>query len=362
MSEAIESSLRLSIAFSYSFPLANNPGPSDCKGLPGRNRKNGKLMNAFHSAPLRRSEMHWRSEMQWRSAAQQAHRCRSGESWLTTPQPMVGRRFSSGTILVAILMLAVITPKSSLLAQGSLPKVNYLLDSRQPPGVVAGAQAMRHQSSVGSFQAVSISGPTGLQVALAKDGQFLPTLDAPVTTAMMVGAVYRFRVTHIPFRPGQELYPTLEVIDRLYTPPGREHRFPIPVVLTEEDLRAALDGALVTRVIYLEDSEAAEPLASLKGQQRTTDVTPTDNALQVADALGRPVAILRIGSRTPSSLTGDLTHFLYGCPPWIPLPAVPDKQQLIQQGQWPEAIAIEPTDQPYPETPLQNYPRTDVPY
>ncbi|MEZ6082139.1 MAG: hypothetical protein R3C56_42630 [Pirellulaceae bacterium] len=76
-----------------------------------------------------------------------------------------------------------------------------------------------------------------MKIALARDGQFLQPIDAPVITGMLVAGVYRFRVTNIPFRPGEELYPTLEIIDRIYPPAGREHRFPIPVVMTEEDLR-----------------------------------------------------------------------------------------------------------------------------
>ncbi len=78
---------------------------------------------------------------------------------------------------------------------------------------------------------------------------------------MLVGSVYRLRVTNIPLRPGEELYPTVEVIDRMYAPRGREHRFPIPVVLDKEDLWRALDGAMVVRVIYLEDSQNALPQA-----------------------------------------------------------------------------------------------------
>lgn len=246
-----------------------------------------------------------------------------------------------------------------LMAQSgqNLSKVHYLLDSRQAPGTVAAAQIARRSPGVGTFQALSISGPTGMKVALAKDGQFLPTLEAPVTTGMLVGAVYRFRVTGIPFRPGDELYPTVEIIDRIYPPAGREHRFPIPVVLTEDDLHAALAGALVTRVIYLEDSEIAEPIAALAGQQRTTNVGPMDNALQTADQLGRPVAIVRIGSRVPTDTHGDLTHFLYGCAPWIPLPTAPQKEQLIESGQWPEIVPAKAVDRPFSETPSQDYPR-----
>jgi hypothetical protein len=242
-----------------------------------------------------------------------------------------------------------------------LPNVNYLLDARQPPGEIAAMQAARRIPGFGTYQAVSISGPEGLHVALAKDYAFLEPLSAPVTTGMLVGSVYRFRVTQIPLRPGQELYPTIEIIDRICPPAGREHRFPIPIVLTTEDLWSALNGALVTRVIYLEDSEIAEPKAAEPGTQRTTDVGPLDNALKVADQLGRPVAILRIGSRVPANLSGDLTGFLYGCPPWIPLATAPSKEEFIESGRWPASIPMEHGEEPYSEPVPQDYPRIPQP-
>ncbi len=250
---------------------------------------------------------------------------------------------------------------SNVAAQSrTLPNVHYFLDANQAPGAVAGAQVARGARGVGTFQAVSLSGPEGLKIALARDGQFLPPLDPPVTTGMLVAGVYRFRVTNIPFRPGEELYPTLEVIDRIYPPAGREHRFPIPVVVTEEDLRLALDGGLVTRVIYLEDSEIAEPLDTTPDTQIVHNVPSSDNALQVADQLGRPVAILRIGSRVPLDPQGDLRDFLYGCPPWIPLITTPDRQSLVEAGQWPDAMPSAATDRPRSEPPLEESPR--LPY
>lgn len=277
------------------------------------------------------------------------------------PQPFI---VGISVLLLNLLPIAAVQAQSTVGSSSGrygaqLPKVHYLLDARQAPGVVASSQVARGMPHVGTFQALSVSGPEGLKVALAQNGQFLPPIDAPVTTGMLVGAVYRFRVTNIPFRPGQELYPTVEIIGGITPPAGREHRFPIPIVLTGEDLRAALEGALVTRVIYLEDSEIAEPVADAPGGQRTTDVGPMDNALQTADQLGRPVAILRIGSRVPADLTGDLTQFLYGCPPWVPLPVAPNREQLTNSGQWPEVIPVEAAEQPFPETPLQDYPRTE---
>ena len=223
----------------------------------------------------------------------------------------------------------------------TLPNVHYLQDADSAPGVVGQGRLLRGGQVLGFFQPVEVAGPEKLEVALAQSGQFLQPLAAPVKVGMLVGSVYRLRVTNIPLRPGEELYPTIEVLDRLYAPRGREHRFPIPVVLEKEDLWSALDGAMITRVIYLEDSENALPQADEPGSQRVTDVAGNDNALKVADQLGRPMAILRIGSRVPTDLNGDLTSFLYNSPPWMPLPPVPTRQGLVEAGLMPD---IEPAE------------------
>ncbi len=66
------------------------------------------------------------------------------------------------------------------------------------------------------------------------------------------------------------------------------------------------------------------------------DLQPTQDALRTADRLGRPVAILRIGSRVPNVSEGqDWDNFLYGCPAWTALKPIPTKQMLIDQGRVP---------------------------
>ncbi len=241
-----------------------------------------------------------------------------------------------------------------------LPKVHYLQDADSAPGVVGQGRLLRGGQVAGFFQPVEVSGPEKLEVALAQSGQFLEPLSAPVKVGMLVGSVYRLRVTNIPLRPGEELYPTIEVLDRLYAPRGREHRFPIPVVLEKEDLWRALDGAMITRVIYLEDSENAYPQADEPGTQRVTDVTGNDNALKVADQLGRPMAILRIGSRVPTDLRGDLSGFLYNSPPWMPLPPVPTRQGLVEAGLMPDIEPAEPSTELRRET-IPSEPRLPAP-
>lgn len=144
---------------------------------------------------------------------------------------------------------------------------------------------------------------------------------------MLIGAVYRLRISNIPHEEGLEVFPTIEVIDRIYPPLGQEFRFPIPVELTEEELRMAADGKFVTRVIYLEEPDAALPIAQKADEQSFFEAGEGQNPLDVADSLGRPVAILRLGGRLPSSDPPDET-FLYGSPPmllWKPnqSPALP---------------------------------------
>ena len=166
----------------------------------------------------------------------------------------------------------------------------------------------------GYFQPIKIHGPGSIEISTASGGSFSDPLPTPVTLGMLVAPVYRLRVRNIPYHPGVELFPTIEIIDRLYPPPAEATRFPIPIEITQEDLDLAMDGMFVTRVIYVEDPAHALPLASSPRRLREFDVAPHDDPLTVADGLGRPVAILRIGSRVPSPIGPD-SGFLFHSPP-----------------------------------------------
>ena len=118
---------------------------------------------------------------------------------------------------------------------------------------------------------------------------------------LQIGPVYRLQVTDIPNNPGVEIFPTVEVIDRLYPPPGLALRFPIPIELTQDELELAARGMFVTRVIYVEDPSIALPIRQTKdGEQPWIEAPPGEDPLVAADGLGRPVAILRIGGRVPN--------------------------------------------------------------
>ncbi len=201
------------------------------------------------------------------------------------------------------------------------PGVHYWHHGAMPPGAIGSRQLQRGGPLPGFFQPVEIKAPDGVLISLAVDGNFGPAQRAPLRAGFLIGQVYRLRVTNLPMLEGLEVFPTIEVIDRLYAPRGQQRRFAIPVELSEEDLKLALGGKFVTRVIYLEDPRKAVPIHEDPTGQNWFEVGPRRDPLAVADALGRPVAILRLGARRPDDALGPDAAFLFGSPPFEPYAA-----------------------------------------
>lgn len=174
-----------------------------------------------------------------------------------------------------------------------------LIRGDMPPGVAADLYRMSHPSLVNHVQPVRVIAPQDARVEIGTLDGFTKTDASQATAAMRIGPVYRFKVTHIPMNAGKEVYPSIEVLDRLTPPAGLETDFPIQIVITQDDLQQAIDGRLVTRVIYLEDPETALPHRHRPNQQPSFDIGGAQDPLRAAEGLGRPMAILRIGSRIP---------------------------------------------------------------
>jgi hypothetical protein len=203
--------------------------------------------------------------------------------------------------------------------------VHYWHQGAMPPGAIGTRQLTRGGPIPGFFQPVEIKAPTGAAVSLASEGQFEEGQSDSRKVGMLIGAVYRLRVTGIRLAEGLEVFPTIEIIDRTYAPVGMELRFPIPIELTQEDLKLALDGKFVTRVVYLEDPLNALPVRANRQSQDWFEATPGQDPLAVADALGRPVAILRMGGRVPDMSESPDPNFFFGCPPYKCFPSEPQK-------------------------------------
>ncbi len=185
-----------------------------------------------------------------------------------------------------------------------------------PPGAIGRQQLVRGGPLCGFYQPVEIKAPPGALVSLAVANRFDRPRRAPRTAGLLIGEVYRLRVINLPMAQEAEVFPSIEVIDRLYPPAGQQSRFPIPVELTAEDLRLALDGKFVTRVIYLEDPRNALPVREDLQSQNWFEAAPGQDPLAIADSLGRPVAILRLGGRLPEPAQPSDPSFFFGSPPF----------------------------------------------
>src|SRR5262245_2851932 len=237
---------------------------------------------------------------------------------------------TSSLTVAGVVILASLVLTAPLVAQP--PPVHYQHRADQPPGFVGGQQLLRGGPREGYFQPVEITGPDGSLLSAPIAGGFGEARKGSILLGMQIGHVYRLKVGNIPFHEGEEVYPTIELVDRLYPPPGQATRFPIPIELTKEELGLALEGNYVTRVIYVEDPRTAVPEAQVGTKQRYFEVAQHEDPLQIADQLGRPVAILRMGSRIPDA-AGAEGPFLYNSPPVLefqPPPPNVDRQEELE--------------------------------
>lgn len=258
-------------------------------------------------------------------------------------QRVIGQTKRAAAVLIAASLLGLPSgdaadPSDYL----STAPTHRIFNGGMPPGVIAATRAaMSHQVQPPYYQPVQFQGPRGVEFSMSQYGSF-DEGDPNLMAGLLVGQVYRFRVTNIPRNPGTELYPTIEMVDRTYPPPGLATRFPIPITLDEEDLEAAMRGRLVTRVIYLEDPQTATPLTQPETGPVPFDVPEYQDPLVMADLRGRTVAILRIGSLVPPREPELHPQFFFGYPSWAPI-FQPDAQTEPQPEVTPQV-----TPQPQP--------------
>lgn len=152
----------------------------------------------------------------------------------------------------------------------------------------------------GAVQPVEIRGPKGMQISIETAEGWSPVQAGPLRMGLVVGHPYRLRITNIPQQDGRELFPSVRVLAKLATPPGMAWRFPVEIVIDEDDLTLALAGSHVRRVVY----SACDPDLPDVVPEGWFDVRPGDDCLDVATTLGDPVAELILGNRLPADLAG----------------------------------------------------------
>jgi uncharacterized repeat protein (TIGR01451 family) len=184
---------------------------------------------------------------------------------------------------------------------------------------------------------VRVSGIPAMQVRFYPGGPASRDFAAGVTAGLRPGYIYRIGVGNLPGHPGVTLFPSLEIRGSLEAVTKlRPADHPAPIPITEDDVNRILAGTLITKVIYLEDPERALPVATQPGEPVEVEIRPGEDPLEGARALGRPMVILRLGSRTLTAeelasqaiantilLPGDATLGPPAAPPFIPWACFP---------------------------------------
>lgn len=226
------------------------------------------------------------------------------------PSRIVG----SAIAVIAVLPLAAAAQDRPLQLPPT-PGYHFPLDQHEVPGKVGHWNLIAKPSLANYFQPVQIRLPSQGLVAFYSPESSQPVLtQAPAQAGMLIGPVYRLKVAGLPEYPGVELYPTIEVVDRLHPPCGQEQEWPIPVEITREEIEAALNDQLVTKVVYLERPQSASQFVDEGGGVLTFDAPGSSNLLNSADQLGRPVAILRLGGRVPDPHNPAESLFAHAAP------------------------------------------------
>lgn len=194
---------------------------------------------------------------------------------------------------------------------------HYVYDQYVPPGVAGQMHLQAGTLRPHVPQQVRITLPQAGTVTFFDGGLNRPvSTAAPAQAAMLTGVMYRLQVSGMERFPHTDFFPSIELISELHPPPGQAERFPIEIELLEEELEQAERGRMVTKVVYLEQPDRV-PLRNLQGTPRVVDLEVGQNAIAEADQLGRPIAIVRLGGRTPNPYAADMDRQFWG-----PLPPV----------------------------------------
>jgi hypothetical protein len=192
-------------------------------------------------------------------------------------------------------------------------RLYFPLNQTTPPGVAGYWKSVYDPPSLG-FQPLRVELPTTGDVTVFAGAPMQAVKQsAPAQMSVAVGHTYRLRISHMPEFPGIELFPSIEVLDRLHPPASRADEFPVPIEFTYDEIQFAVEGRLVTKVVYLEQPQ----LASLDEVQKPLSVLTipmSRNLLAEADRFGRPLAIIRLGGRLPDAHRPDPAFFGTGGP------------------------------------------------
>lgn len=177
-----------------------------------------------------------------------------------------------------------------------------------PPGAVAavGADTMIRPTPAMNMPppaplvAAKFLVPEGARITAFPGSNMARVYKAPTVVGLRPGYDFRFEMS-LPNNPGKYLYPHVQIRGVLVPRPGMKYMdYPIPLLFTQADIDRALNGVLITKVIYLEDPDKALPIALQPNTPMEIPDGTEQEANKQATELGRLMAIVRLGDRKPS--------------------------------------------------------------
>ena len=160
---------------------------------------------------------------------------------------------------------------------------------------------------LGAESQVAFVGPEGMIVNWDVSGHGMfdsEPLICPARYNFGQGAIYRFKLSTVPARPGLELYPTLEVGPATPRTAAFLSHNAIPVQFTEEDFDQVTTGNFVTKVIYLPDADYQQLAVAGVETLVSTRLDPGVDPIVEADRRGSILAIMRLGNKDLAVATG----------------------------------------------------------
>ena len=142
-----------------------------------------------------------------------------------------------------------------------------------PPGLVARWADLSGKTDPNYFQPIRIINEEAGDISIYHRRPVQQTEHkSPAQLSVIPGHSYRFKLSNMKNLPGIEIFPTIEIFDRLHPPSGEKHNFPIPIHISRDDTDQVITGNLVTHSVYLEQPQfaAPDPLAEATRTRRLT--------------------------------------------------------------------------------------------
>ena len=144
---------------------------------------------------------------------------------------------------------------------------------------------------------IGFVGPDGMSIGWQVDAVYAEDqLVTPARYNFAQGAVYRLKLSDIPGRQGQTLYPTLQVYPAHPETAAYLSHVSVPVELTQEDIENVRANNYVTKVIYLPDARFQDLAVAGVETLVSTKLDPGQDPVAIAEQRGTILVVFRVGN------------------------------------------------------------------